>query len=362
MPGIPSLHALSKRQVVLIYGLTEEDIKEELIDKPVPLVPPHHQVDPRSIEAYLGISEAPTFSIGTQEISLISPEYRRSYRAWKGLLESSNRLVQSPLGCSTQRTYSEVDDLHPSFRAGLVRWRNGYLRTYHYFDDCFLLEHYYNRSPGRGTGIALFAHRTPSTIYATSRDILLLCPRLPTAPIENFQSLSEEHKEGIYRHIEKAIRRHFNTWRREHFAHQAIAWGKTGPNLPSVRDREFERFGQPYWVHRLPAQRFVIGEVCKFQVIASQSYANFPSIDQLRQILLDRYGQRAAIAPPYSHVQRICSNDLFARSSWVDGESAPLSIIQPDEVIETLYFVYNNGCPSDSSASTDSLFDESDDE
>ena len=357
MSSIPSLYALSK-QVILNHGLTKEDI-EELIAKPDPLVPSHHQVDPRSIEAYLAIStKAPTFSIQfpsrRKEISLISLEYRRFYRQWKGEVEANNQLVQSPLGCSTRtQVLSPEESLHPSFRAGLVRWRNGYLRTYHYFDDCFLRHRYYNRLPGRAVGIALFAHRTPSTIYATTRDILLLCPRLPTAPIENFQNLSEEHKEGIYRYIEKAIERAGCRGRSWWFPHQAIARGDTGPNLPSEREHVF---GHPYWVHRLPAQRFVIEIVCTFQVIASQSYANFPSIDQLRQILLDRYGHRT---------DRYGQRAFALTPSWEDGESATLSIIQPDDTIAELYFIYRHGYldgpPNAPYDSSDSLFDESDD-
>jgi hypothetical protein len=39
----------------------------------------------------------------------------------------------------------------------------------------------------------------------------------------------------------------------------------------------------------LAYQEFVIAFVCRFQVILSHGYINFPTIDDLRQILLDRY-------------------------------------------------------------------------
>ena len=122
---IPTLYQLSCRQVTLRYGLLEEDI-QDLIDNPDTRVPRHHQVDPRAIEAHLNILRAPTFYIDTREFSLISRRYREYYRYWLEAVESNKRRIQG--------TYSDSDHLQ-SFRAGLDRWRNGYLRTYHYFDD-----------------------------------------------------------------------------------------------------------------------------------------------------------------------------------------------------------------------------------
>jgi hypothetical protein len=43
--------------------LFREEI-QELIDNPNRHIPAHHQVDPRVIEAHLGILTAPTFLIG----------------------------------------------------------------------------------------------------------------------------------------------------------------------------------------------------------------------------------------------------------------------------------------------------------
>jgi hypothetical protein len=39
----------------------------------------------------------------------------------------------------------------------------------------------------------------------------------------------------------------------------------------------------------LAIQKFVIAFVCRFQVILSHGYINFPTIDDLWQILLDQY-------------------------------------------------------------------------
>jgi hypothetical protein len=154
-------------------------------------------------------------------------------------------------------------------------------------------ENYYQRLPtiGLATGILWYAHRTPSTIYATARAIIQLCPHSQTAPLPYFQSLSPKQKEGIYQHVKEGLkpgsvnravnRRHYI------FAHEALACGATGPVLQSHRDRSHEVFGEEYWVYHLPVQSLVIATICQYQVVASHSYANFHSIDDLRQVLLD---------------------------------------------------------------------------
>jgi hypothetical protein len=124
-----------------------------LIDNPDRHVPTHHQVDPRVIEAHLGISMTPTFHIGSREYTRHYCEY---YLDWLAAVDENNQSIQR---CSQR------------LQAGLDCWRNGYLQTYLYFDDSFLRENYYRRLPSIGlvTGILWYAHRTPSTIYATQR-------------------------------------------------------------------------------------------------------------------------------------------------------------------------------------------------
>jgi hypothetical protein len=122
-------------------------------------------------------------------------------------------------------------------QAGLDCWRNGYLRTYLYFDNSFLRENYYRHLPiGLATGILWYAHRTPSTIYAMAKAIIQLCPHSPMAPLPDFQSLSPEQKEGIYQHIEEKLKpssvNHMLNW--HHY------WNQRHPrmllNHTSVRD------------------------------------------------------------------------------------------------------------------------------
>ena len=50
-----TLYQLCYWKVTRIYGLTPEEI-EDLLTNPDPQTPSHHQVDPRVIEAHLGIS------------------------------------------------------------------------------------------------------------------------------------------------------------------------------------------------------------------------------------------------------------------------------------------------------------------
>jgi hypothetical protein len=60
-----------------------------------------------------------------------------------------------------------------------------------------------------------------------------------------------------------------------------------GIGLQPHRDISYEAFREEYWVYHLPFQTLVIATVCQYQVLASHSYANFHSIDHLRQVLLD---------------------------------------------------------------------------
>jgi hypothetical protein len=102
------------------------------------------------------------------------------------------------------------------------------------------------------------------------------------APLPDFQSLSPEQKEGVYQYVEEKLKP-FSV----RFAHRALAYRDTGPDLQPLRDITYEVYGEEYWVHRLPIQTLVIVAVCQYQVVASHSYANFHSIDDLRQVLLD---------------------------------------------------------------------------
>jgi hypothetical protein len=244
------LYQLSYREFTLRYGLFREDI-QALIDNPDRRVPTHHQVDPRVIEAHLVFLTAPTFHIGTQEYSLVSRHYCAYYLNWLAAVGSNNQSIQ-------RRSQG--------LQAGLDCWRNGYLRTYLYFNDSFLRDNYYGRLPtGLEIGILLYVRRTPSTIYAMAKAIIQLCPHSPTAPLPDFQSLSPKHKEGIYQHVEETLKlRSVNrtvNWLHYTFAHKALSYGATGPDLQPRRDISYEVYGEEYWVYHLPVQTLVIATV-----------------------------------------------------------------------------------------------------
>jgi hypothetical protein len=114
-------------------------------------------------------------------------------------------------------------------------------------------------------------------------------------------------------------------WRKS-FAHRALSCGDTGPALEQG----------------LTCQEFVIAFVCRFQVILLHSYINFPSIDNLWQILLDRYlrigleSDSGIPRPP----------DLFRTvkegSSWEGSGPIQLPFIPQDSTIANNYRQYQD--------------------
>jgi hypothetical protein len=114
--------------------------------------------------------------------------------------------------------------------------------------------------------------KSAQDIYATALTILQVGqPTIRLPPNPDFNSLSPEEKDWVYQDLHNQI--DSLDLQRISFAHRALSFGDTGPAL--------ER-GLAY-------QEFVITFVCRFQVILSHGYINFPTIDDLRQRLLDRY-------------------------------------------------------------------------
>jgi hypothetical protein len=191
-------------------------------------------------------------------------------------------------------------------QAGLDYWWNGCLQTYLFFDDGFLLDNYYCRLPIKSElGLSWYACRTPPTIYAMAKAIIQLCPHSPTAAsLPDFQSLSPEQKERIYKHIEEDLD-HIGGFRHYTFVYEALAYRATGPDLPPFRDRNYEVYREEYWVHILPAQTLAIAIVCQFQVVTSHSYANFHSIKDLCQVLLNQCLERPGIPSIEPHLRKV---------------------------------------------------------
>jgi hypothetical protein len=117
-------------------------------------------------------------------------------------------------------------------------------------------------------------------IYATALTILQVGQPtiwLPSNP--DFNSLSPEDKDRIYQDLHNQV--DSLVLQRKSFAQRALSRLDTGPTLESG----------------LAIQEFVIAFVCRFQVILSHGYINFPTIDDLRQILLDQYLQLKKVHP-----------------------------------------------------------------
>jgi hypothetical protein len=122
--------------------------------------------------------------------------------------------------------------------------------------------------------------KSAQDIYATALTILQVgLPTIQLPPNPDFNSLSPEEKDQIYQDHHQIDS--LNLWRIS-FAHRALSCGDTGPALESG----------------LANQEFVIAFLCRFQVILLHGYINFPTIDDLRQRLLDQY-LRIGLEPPH---------------------------------------------------------------
>jgi hypothetical protein len=147
--------------------------------------------------------------------------------------------------------------------------------------------------------------------------------QLPPNP--DFNSLNPEEKDRIYQllhnHIDNLI------LQRKSFAYKALSWGDTGPALESG----------------LAIQKFVIAFVCRFQVILSHGFNNFLTIDDLWQILLDRYerigserGYLDTLRPDHQY------QTVKEGSSWEGSGPIQLPYIPLDSTIADNYTRYRN--------------------
>jgi hypothetical protein len=167
-------------------------------------------------------------------------------------------------------------------RAAELRWWNGYLNTYHSFNNLILFRGHYQYSYFNQRYIrtvSWHAGKSAQDIYATALTILQV--GLPTTQLTSnpdFNSLSLEEKDRIYQELHWII--DSLDLQQISIANRAISFGITGS------DRELG----------LNDLQFVIAFVCRFQVILLHGFDNFPAIDNLRQILLDQY-ERISFEP-----------------------------------------------------------------
>jgi hypothetical protein len=340
--------------------LTPEEIEDLLID-PDPQTPSHHQVDPRIIKAYLMGESVPTylprevpshyyteflpaylprdqFEPSERVVPLVNDQYRWDYHTWKNCLDTNTRATKSLVEHLTDPLYQVIEASlslpEPIFfhtvRAAELRWWNRYLNTYHSFNDLILFRGHYRYSYFNRRHIKTVSWhvgKSAQDIYATALTILQvgqLTIRLPPNP--DFNSLSPEEKDHIYQDLHWII--DSLDLRQISVAHRAISCGNT---LGSDRDLG------------LSDLQFVIAFVCRFQVILSHGFDNFPAINDLRQILLDRY-ERISFEPGYQPTLRPDHQYRTVKegSSWEGGGPIQLPYIPPDSTITDNYARYQN--------------------
>jgi hypothetical protein len=168
--------------------------------------------------------------------------------------------------------------------------------------------------------------KSAQDIYATALTILQvgqLTIRLPPNP--DFNSLSLEEKDWIYQDLHNQV--DSLVLQRKSFAHRALSCGDTGPALESG----------------LAIQEFVIGFVCRFQVVLSHRYINFLTINDLRQILLNQYlriglesGGRDPLPPDHLY------QTVKEGSSWEGSGPIQHPYIPQDSTIANYYRQYQD--------------------
>jgi hypothetical protein len=174
--------------------------------------------------------------------------------------------------------------------------------------------------------VSWHAGKSAQDIYATALTILQVgLPTIRLPPNPDFNSLSPEEKDWIYQDLHWQI--DSLNLRQISFAHRALSCGDTG----SARELG------------LDDQEFVIAFVFRFQVILSHGFNNFLTIDDLRQILLDRY-KRIGLETGYQDTLRPDHQYQTVKegSSWEGGGPIQLPYIPLDSTIADNYTRYQN--------------------
>jgi hypothetical protein len=347
-----TLYQLCYWKVTCIYGLTPEEI-EDLLTNPDAQTPSHHQVDPRIIKAYLMGESVPTYlprEVPSHYYSGILPAYLPRDRFLPSELVvplvDDQYCREICLDANTRATKFLVDHLRdPSYqvieaplsipfihivKAEELRWWNRYFNTYHSFNDLILFRGHYRYSYFNQRAIktvSWHAGKSAQDIYATALTILQVgLPTIRLPPNPDFNSLSLEEKDRIYQDLLHWQIDSLNLWQIS-FAHRALSCGDTG---------SAQELG-------LNDQEFVIAFVCRFQVILLQGFNNFLTIDDLRQILLNRY-KRIGLEPGYQDTLRPDHQYQTVKegSSWEGGGPIQLPYIPLDSTIADNYTRYRN--------------------
>jgi hypothetical protein len=267
-------------------------------------------------------------------VPLVNDQYHRDYHTWKDCLDANTRATEFLVDHLRDPSYQVIEapvciPFVPTVRAAELRWWNGYFNTYHSFDDLILFRGHYRDSYFNQRAIRTVSWHTRKSaqdIYATALTILQAgLPTIRLPPNPDFNSLSTEEKDRIYQGLHYQI--DSLELRRISIAHRALSCGDTG----SAREAG------------LDDQEFVVALVCRFQMILSHGFNNFPMIDDLRQILLDQY-ERIGLEPGYQETLRPDHQYRTVKegSSWEGGRPIQLPYIPLDSTIADNYTRYQN--------------------
>jgi hypothetical protein len=261
-------------------------------------------------------------------VPLVDAHYHQDYHIWKRRLDANIRATRAGTVAYCQSIEAPVSiPFVPTVRAAELRWWHGYLITYHSFNDLILLRgHYRNSFNYFISTVSWHTGKSAQDIYATALTILQVGqPTIQLPPNPDFNSLSPEEKDQIYQDLHNQI--DSLVPQRKSFAYKALSWGDTGSALESG----------------LAIQKFVIAFVCRFQVILLHGLNNFLTINDLRQILLDRYeriglerGYQDTLRPDH-HYQTVKEG-----SSWEGSRPIQLPYIPLDSAIADNYRRYQN--------------------
>jgi hypothetical protein len=267
-------------------------------------------------------------------VPLVNDQYGRDYHTWKYCLDANTRAKEFLVDHLRDPLYQVIEaplsiPFVPTVRAAELRWWNGYFNTYHSFNDLILFRGHYRYSYFNQRYIktvSWHAGKSAQDIYAMTLTILQVgLPTIRLPPNPDFNSLSPEEKDQIYQDLHWQIDS-LNLWQIS-FAHRALSCGGTGSA----------------WELGLDDQEFVIAFVCRFQVILLHGFNNFATIDDLWQILLDRY-ERIGLEHGYQDTLRPDHQFRTVKegSSWEGGGPIQLPYIPLDSTIADNYTRYRN--------------------
>jgi hypothetical protein len=274
------------------------------------------------------------FQPSERVVPLVNDQYHWDYHTWKNCLDANTRATKFLVDHLRDPSYQVIEAplsipfVH-TVRAAELRWWNRYFNTYHSFNNLILFRGHYRYSYFNQRAIktvSWHAGKSAQDIYATALTILQVgLPTIRLPSNHDFNSLSPEEKDRIYQDLHWQI--DSLDLQEISFAHRALSCGDTGS------DREL---GLDDW-------EFVIAFVCRFQVILLHGFNNFLTIDDLWQILINRY-ERIGLEPGYQDTLRPDHQYRTVKEGSSCKGSGPIQLpyIPLDSTIADNYTRYQN--------------------